>query len=134
MLGRTTTRDGAVELAEAVVADEALRRRLTEAVAHGAAASRRAGRQLGVTGLALRLAEDRELRAHVSRAGDELRKARRRLERRRGRRRRNAVLVVAGVAAAALAVVLAFRGRVFWSGRPAETEPSEEDQAEIVVT
>jgi uncharacterized membrane protein len=125
---RTEVRDTATRLAEALAHDVKLRDRLGAALAHAAAARRRANRQTGVTGLALRLSTDRELRAHLQRMAADLRSARKRLERKRSHRLRNTVLVLAGAGAATVVLVPQVRRRLVSAvGRPggAAMQPEE---------
>jgi uncharacterized membrane protein len=91
-------------LATQVAEDEKLRARIFAAVQHGAAARRRARRQMGWAGAALRLAGDEEFRRHATEMVRQLKKAQARLERKRSHRTRNVVLLGFGSAAAAAAV------------------------------
>ena len=102
---RDEARDAVVDAANVLAHDAQLRRRIASALEHGAAARRRAARQVGLTGLALRLSTDRELQGHLKKMSADLQSARSRLRRRRSHRARNTILIVVGAGAAALAAV-----------------------------
>ncbi len=111
MFGRngasTAVADAASELSgygTTLVEDEKLRERLMAAIVAGAAARRRARRQAGVRGFALRLATDPVLRGQLAEMVVQLQKARRRVEKRRSHKVRNSLLVLAGFGAASAAV------------------------------
>ena len=89
--------------------DERLRRRLLEVLTTGAAARERARRQMGVTGLARRLASDPVLRAQLNELASQLRLVQRRVEKTQSHKVRNTVLFVAGVGMVAIAAVPAAR-------------------------
>ena len=104
---KAAVRDAASELSvygTELVQDEKLRERLRAAIVAGAAARRRARRQVGMFGLMQRLAADPVLRAQVGEMLAQLLKARRRVERRRSHKVRNSVLLLAGFGAASAAV------------------------------
>jgi uncharacterized membrane protein len=106
---RTAVADAASELSgygTELVEDEKLRERLMAAIVSGAAARRRAKRQAGMRGVALRLATDPVLRAQLAETVVQLRKARGRVERRRSHKVRNSILVLAGFGAASAAVAV----------------------------
>ena len=91
-------------LASQLAEDEKLRARIFAAVQHGAAARRRARRQFGWAGAALRLAGDDEFRRHATEMIRQLKKAQARIERKRSHRVRNTILLTAGGTAVAAAV------------------------------
>src|SRR3954454_3542152 len=91
----------AAELASQLAADRKFRKQLLGAVGHGVSARRQAGRQLGLTAVAMRLAADEQLRGELRRMVSDLQAARARLERKRSHRLRDSVLVLAGAGAAA---------------------------------
>jgi uncharacterized membrane protein len=93
----------AAELAAQLAADRKFRKQLLAAAGHGVSARRRAGRQLGLTAAAMRLATDEELRGELRRMVGDLQAARARLERKRSHKLRNWLLVLAGSGAAAAA-------------------------------
>ena len=120
---RDEARDAAVDVANVVAHDAQLRRRIASALEHGAAARRRAARQVGLTGLALRLSTDRELQGHLKKMSADLQSARNRLRRKRSHRVRNTILIVVGAGTAAVAavpLVRRLRGRV---GEPQAASP-----------
>jgi hypothetical protein len=89
--------------------DEKLRRRLVEALTTGVAARERARRQMGLTGLAHRLATDPVLRAQLNDLATQLKSVQRRAEKTHSHRARNTVLFVVGVGMVAIAAVPAAR-------------------------
>ena len=95
----------AAELATQLAADRKFRKRVLGAVGHGVSARRQAGRQLGLTAAAMRLASDERLRQQLRRTISDLQSARARLERKRSHRLRNSLLVVAGSGAAVATAV-----------------------------
>jgi hypothetical protein len=93
-------KEGAVsasELARQLARDKRFRKRLLAALAH-TSETRKKTRGLGLGGAARRVASDEALRAELSRAGHDLRRAYGRLEAtRRPRRLRRAFVVLAGL-------------------------------------
>ena len=111
-MGRSSTADGVKakaltgkDLAARLAQDERFRQQLVTAVAHGAAARRRARSRVGWLATAHRLATDEELRGEVQQMVDELRRAWSRVGRTRSSHRtRNTLLALAGLGAAAAVV------------------------------
>ncbi|HEU5371396.1 MAG TPA: hypothetical protein VFU51_03315 [Gaiellaceae bacterium] len=91
--------------------DEKLRRRLVDVLATGAAARERARRQMGVTGLARRLATDPVLREQLNELATQLRSVQRRVEKTQSHKLRNTVLFAAG-AGMVIAAVPAARNAI----------------------
>jgi hypothetical protein len=89
--------------------DEKLRRRLIDVLTTGAAARERARRQMGVTGLARRLATDPVLRAQLTDLAEQLRLVQRRVEKTNSHKLRNTALFAVGVGMVAVAAVPAAR-------------------------
>jgi uncharacterized membrane protein len=89
----------ATELALQLARDKKFRKQLASAVGHGIAARRRAGRRLGLTAAAARLASDDELRRNVARIGRDLQGAWARIEKKRSHRARRTILFLAGAGA-----------------------------------
>jgi uncharacterized membrane protein len=113
MIGRSDdARDSATGLAELVAHDGKLRGHVGSALEHGLAARRQAARQTGLTGLALRLATDRELQRHLRETAKSLRHARNRVQRKSGHRLRNGLVLAAGVGIATIAFVPQVRRRL----------------------
>ena len=110
--GGDKARDAATGLAGVVAHDGKLRGHVGSALEHGMAASRRAARQTGCTGLAMRLSTDRELQRHMRQMVASLRRARNRVQRKNSHRMRNGMLLLAGAGAAAVAFVPQVRRRV----------------------
>jgi uncharacterized membrane protein len=112
--GRTAKENAAsaAELAAQLAADRKFRKQLLAAVGRGIRARRRAGRQLGLTAAAMRLASDDQLRRELRRVIGDLRAARTRLERERSHRLRSSFLIAAGSGAAAAVVWPASRRRL----------------------
>ncbi|HEX4680666.1 MAG TPA: hypothetical protein VH210_15810 [Gaiellaceae bacterium] len=96
--------DGVSPYVDQLAHDEKLRQRLGAAIAAGAAARKRARRQTGLRGLAMRLATDPVLRAQVAEATVQLQKANSRLKKHRSHKLRNTVLFLTGVGAVVAAV------------------------------
>jgi hypothetical protein len=121
MFGRSssvkTKVSDAAEVVRSVVADygdplakdEKLRRRLVEALTTGVAARERARRQMGVTGLARRLASDPVLRAQLNELSTQLRSVRHQVEKKQSHKLRNTMLFAAGVGMVTVAAVPAAR-------------------------
>jgi len=86
--------------------DDKTRRRLVEALTAGLAARERAKRQMGMLGVARRLAEDPVLRAQALAVVASLQKSRQRVERRRSHKLRNVVLLLGGAGAATTVVAI----------------------------
>jgi uncharacterized membrane protein len=97
--------------ADQLAHDERLRRRLAAAIGAAVAARRRAKRQAGLFGLAMRLGSDPVLRARISEAANQLQRARMQVEKKRSHRARNLLLVLTG-AGAVVAGVPSLRGAV----------------------
>lgn len=126
--------------------DEKLRRRLVDALTTGAAARERARKQMGVTGLARRLATDPVLRAQLSDLTTQLRAVQHRVEKTQSHKVRNTMLFVAGVGMVAVAAVPAARkaitslfdgGHDEWAGESWQSQPRDVDgvvESETVVT
>ena len=126
--------------------DEKLRRRLVDALTTGAAARERARKQMGVTGLARRLATDPVLRAQLNDLTTQLRAVQRRVEKTHSHKVRNTMLFVAGVGMVAVAAVPAARkaitslfdgGHDDWSNESWQSQPRDVDgvvESETVVT
>jgi hypothetical protein len=89
--------------------DEKLRQRLIAALTTGAAARDRARKQMGVTGLARRLAMDPVLRAQLTDLTAQLRGVRRQVEKTQSHKLRNTLLVVGGIGLAAAAAPVAWK-------------------------
>jgi len=106
--------------------DEKLRRRLAAAIVAGTAARRRARSQTGVTGLARRLASDRELRAQLMEMTTQLQAAQKRAKRARSRKVRNTALFLSGVGMTIAAVPAAREavGSMIRGGRDRSAPPS----------
>ena len=81
--------------ADQLATDDKLRRRLVGALGAALAAQDRARRQAGLAGIATRLGTDPVLRAQLTDALAQLRKAKGRIEKRRSHKVRNAAVVVA---------------------------------------
>ena len=96
--------DGASPYIDQLVHDEKLRERLGAALAAGAAARKRARRQVGLLGLATRLGTDPVLREQVAEAISQLQKARGRIEKNRSHKLRNILLLLTGAGAVVAAV------------------------------
>lgn len=92
--------------------DEKLRRRLVDVLTTGAAARERARRQMGLTGLARRLATDPVLREQLNELATQLRSVQRRVEKTQSHKLRNTVLFVAGIGMVAIAAVPAARNAI----------------------
>jgi hypothetical protein len=105
----STVRSVVSDYGDPLAKDEKLRRRLVEALTTGVAARERARRQMGITGVARRLATDPVLRAQLNELADQLRSVQRRVEKKQSRRTRNTVLFVAGVGMVAVAAMPAAR-------------------------
>jgi plasmid stabilization system protein ParE len=88
------------ELAMALARDKKFREQLAAAIAHGAAARRRAAHRFGLMAAAARLAADEELRRELAATIEALQEARRRGEKKRSHTVRNMLLVVGGSAGA----------------------------------
>jgi uncharacterized membrane protein len=104
----------ATELAAQLAADRKFRRQLLGAIGHGVNARRRAGRQLGLTAAAMRLASDEQLRQELRRMVSDLQAARARLERERSHRLRNSLLLVVGSGAAVAVAKAAWPAPRHW--------------------
>ncbi len=89
--------DAAVGYVDPLARDEKLRQRVAAAIAAGNAARRRARRQAGLTGLAVRLGSDPVLRAQLAEMAAQLQGAKTRAKRARSHNVRNAVLFAGGV-------------------------------------
>jgi hypothetical protein len=106
MFGRSRTqaiKDNAVsggELALALARDRKFRGQLGAAIAHGAAARRRAASRLGLMAAAARLAADEELRRELTATIEAIQEARRRVDKKRSHTLRTTLLVVGGSAGA----------------------------------
>jgi len=106
MFGRSRTqaiKDNAASgrgLAMALARDKRFREQLAAAIAHGAAARRRAAQRFGLMAVAARLAADQELRRELAATVEALQEARGRVEKKRSHTVRNTLLVVGGSAAA----------------------------------
>jgi uncharacterized membrane protein len=94
------------ELAAVLARDKRLRKQLIGAVQHGSRARRRARKQIGVVGIAARLATDAELRAEVQQMTRDLQAVLSRLQAKRpqSHRLRNTLLLVGVGGAAATAL------------------------------
>jgi hypothetical protein len=88
--------DGASPYIDQLVHDEKLRERLLAAITAGAAARKRARRQVGLLGIAARLGSDPVLRAQVAEAVSQLQKAKGRIEKNRSHKLRNTFLLLTG--------------------------------------
>jgi len=145
----TEAADSVVEYMDPLARDEKLRRRIAAAATAALAAQRRAQRQTGLSGLALRLGTDPVLRAQMVELVAQLQAAQRRAKEVRSHRMRNTVLflggvgmVVAAIPSARDAVLESIRGRrVPWapsgsSGgtRPGPTQIDEEIEVGVPVT
>jgi uncharacterized membrane protein len=106
----------AAELATQLAADRKFRRQLLRALGHGVSARRQAGRQLGLTAAARRLAADEQLRQELRRMVSDLQAVRSRLERKRSHRLRNSLLVVVGSGAAVAVAKAAWPAPRRWIG------------------
>jgi hypothetical protein len=109
MFGRSRSqaiKDNAVSgggLALALARDKKFREQLAAAIAHGAAAQRRAASRFGLMAAAARLAADHELRRELAATIDAVQVARRRVEKKQSHTLRTTLLVVgAGAGAFAL--------------------------------
>ena len=118
MVGRTNRLESvkdnvasSAEIAARLVQDKKFRSQLISAIGHGAAARREVKSRTNFIPVAARLAGDRELRAELQSAADDLRKAWGRVQQKRSHTTRNVVLAVLAVAGAAAAA------REFLSGR-----------------
>jgi hypothetical protein len=100
------------DYADPLAKDEKLRKRLVEALTTGAAARERARKQMGVTGVARRLAGDPVLRAQLNELAAQLRLVQRRVEKKQSHKARNTVLFIAGAGMVAVAVVPAARNAI----------------------
>jgi hypothetical protein len=106
MFGRSRSqaiKDNAVsggELALALARDRKFREQLGAAIAHGAAARRRAASRVGLMAAAARLAADEELRSELKATIEAIQAARRRADKQRSHTLRTTLLVVAGSAGA----------------------------------
>lgn len=126
--------------ADQLAHDEKLRQRLAAAISAGVAARRRAKRQAGLFGLAMRLGSDPVLRAQIAEAANQLQRARKQVEKKRSHRARNLLLVLTG-AGAVVAAVPSLRGAVSrkvrggaddWAPNPATVE--QEIEVEVPVS
>jgi hypothetical protein len=97
-------RDGASPYIDQLVHDDKLRERLYAAITAGAAARKRARRQVGLRGLATRLGTDPVLRAQVVEVVSQLQQAKGRIEKHRSHKVRNIVLFVTGAGLVVAAV------------------------------
>jgi hypothetical protein len=110
MFGRSRSqaiKDNAVsggELALALARDRKFREQLGAAIAHGAAARRRAASRVGLMAAAARLAADEELRSELKATIEAIQAARRRADKQRSHTLRTTLLVVAGIFGAVAAV------------------------------
>jgi hypothetical protein len=96
--------DGASPYIDQLVHDEKLRERLLAAITAGAAARKRARRQVGLLGIAARLGSDPVLRAQVAEAVSQLQKAKGRIEKNRSHKVRNTFLLLTGAGLVVAAV------------------------------
>jgi signal transduction protein with GAF and PtsI domain len=108
----STVRGVVSDYGDPLAKDEKLRRRLVEVLTTGAAARERARRQMGVTGLARRLATDPVLRAQLNDLASQLRLVQRRVEKQHSHKVRNTILFVAGIGMVAAAAVPGVRKAV----------------------
>jgi hypothetical protein len=140
----STVRSVVTDYADPLAKDEKLRRRLVEVLTTGAAARDRARRQMGVTGLARRLAGDPVLRAQLNELAAQLRIVQRRVEKTQSHKVRNTVLFVAGAGMVAVAAVPAVRKAIAslfdggdrWDGGdwPSQRDVDGSVESETVVT
>jgi hypothetical protein len=100
----SAVRHAVAEYGDPLVKDEKLRRRLVAAVTMGAAARERAQRQMGIAGMARRLATDPVLRAQAAELAVQLRAVRRRVEKTQSHKLRNGLLFAAGAGMVVAAV------------------------------
>jgi hypothetical protein len=105
----STVRSVVTDYGDPLAKDEKLRRRLVEALTTGVAARERARRQMGITGVARRLATDPVLRAQLNELADQLRSVQHRVEKKQSHKMRNTMLFVAGVGMVAIAAMPAAR-------------------------
>jgi hypothetical protein len=96
--------DGASPYIDQLVHDDKLRERLYAAITAGAAARKRARRQVGLLGLATRLGSDPVLRSQVAEAVSQLQKAKGRIEKNRSHKLRNIMLLLTGAGLVVAAV------------------------------
>lgn len=96
--------DGASPYIDQLAHDEKLRARLVAAITAGAAARKRAKRQVGLLGVATRLGSDPVLRAQVAEVVSQLQKAKGRIEKNRSHKTRNIVLLLTGAGLVVAAV------------------------------
>jgi uncharacterized membrane protein len=128
MFGRSKTdvvKDRAVaasELAALLARDKKFRKQLIGAATHGSRAKRRAKKQIGIVGMAARLATDAELRAEVQQLTRDLQAAWERMQTKRPKSHglRNTLLLV-GIGGGAAAVALRKRGTSIASGTSPHT-------------
>lgn len=99
-----TVRHVVADYGDPLAKDEKLRRRLVEALTTTVAARERARRQLGVTGVARRLASDPVLRAQLNDLATQLRSVQHRVEKKQSHKLRNTMLFAAGVGMVVAAV------------------------------
>jgi hypothetical protein len=111
------------ELALALARDKKFRKQLAAAIAHGAAARRRAASRFGLTAVAARLTADEELRRELAATIEAVREARRRGEKKRSHTLRTTLLVV-GSSAGAYAL-FKFRSRLPLKRESSETIPQQ---------
>jgi hypothetical protein len=133
MLGRSRTqaiKDNAVsggELALALARDRKFREQLAAAIAHGAAARRRAASRVGLMAAAARLAADEELRGELAATIDAVQEARRRVDKKRSHTLRTTLLVVVGSAGAF--ALFKLRSKMPLKREGSETTPQQEPAA-----
>ena len=83
------------ELALALARDRKFRKQLGAAIAHGAAARRRAASRIGLMATAARLAADEELRSELTATIEAIQAARQRVEKKRSHTMRTMLLIMA---------------------------------------
>lgn len=98
------------DLAVALSRDKTFRKHLLAALAHGAAARRRAGRRMALAAIVARLAVDEQLRRELATMAKDLQQAWGRVEKKRSHRLRTTLLVLGG--GAAVAGLVGSRGRL----------------------
>jgi hypothetical protein len=142
----TAVRSVVTDYGDPLAKDEKLRRRLIDVLTTGVAARERARRQMGVSGLARRLATDPVLRAQLNELTQQLRSVQHRVEKTHSHKVRNTVLFVAGAGMVAVAAVPAARkaitslfdgGHDEWKGSDRPSQHGEVDgsvESETVAT